>query len=133
MGKALACKASSLGFYFGLGGRGGGEIFLNINIAHSLSISSSHQPDRTKIILLKRTEIASDPSSKVIQSAYLLWKRCLISGPEVIKIFSWSTQLSMKFFRIINVNMPTIIGTLTLMIRKNSILCISELEKKLNF
>ena len=32
------------------------------------------------------------------------------SGPEVIKLFSCSTQLSMKFFSLINVKMPTIVG-----------------------
>ena len=33
---------------------------------------------------------------------------CLKSGPEVIKLFSSSTQLSMKIFLLINVKMPTI-------------------------
>ena len=33
-----------------------------------------------------------------------------ISGPEVIKLFSCSTQLSMKFILLINVKMPTIVG-----------------------
>ena len=37
------------------------------------------------------------------------------SGPEVIKLFSCSTQLSMKFFLLINVKMPTIVGILTFM------------------
>ena len=37
------------------------------------------------------------------------------SGPEVIKLFSCSTQLSMKFIMFINVKMPTIVGILTLM------------------
>ena len=36
------------------------------------------------------------------------------SGPEVIKLFSYSTQLSMKFILLINVKMPTIVGILTL-------------------
>ena len=56
-------------------------------------------------------------------------------GPEVIKLFSCSTQLSMKFFLLINVKMPTIVGILTFMSRKNSILGLSESEKKteLNF
>ena len=31
-------------------------------------------------------------------------------GPEVIKLFSCSTQMSMKFFLLINVKMPTIVG-----------------------
>ena len=33
-----------------------------------------------------------------------------ISGPEVIKLFSCSTQLSMKFSLQINMKMPTIVG-----------------------
>ena len=36
-------------------------------------------------------------------------------GLEVIKLFSCSTQLSMKFFLLINVKMPTIVGILTFM------------------
>ena len=44
------------------------------------------------------------------------------SGPEVIKLISSSTQLSIKFFLLINVKMPTVVGILTFMSRKNSIL-----------
>ena len=51
------------------------------------------------------------------------------SGPEVIKLFSCSTQLSMKFFLLIIVKMPTVVGILTVMSRKNIILCFSEPEK----
>ena len=50
-------------------------------------------------------------------------------GPEVIKLFPCSTQLSMTFFLLINVKMPTTVGILTLMSKKNSILRLSELEK----
>ena len=50
-------------------------------------------------------------------------------GSEVIKFFSCSTQLSIKFFLLINVKMPTIVGILTFMSRKNSILGLSEPEK----
>ena len=50
-------------------------------------------------------------------------------GPEVIKLFSCSTELNMKFFLFINVKMPTTVGILTLMSRKNSILGLSESEK----
>ena len=46
--------------------------------------------------------------------------------PEVIKLFSYSTQLSMKFFLLINVKMPTIVGILTSMSGKNNILGLSE-------
>ena len=34
-------------------------------------------------------------------------------GPEVIKLFSCSTQLSMKFILLLNVKMPTTVGILT--------------------
>ena len=36
------------------------------------------------------------------------------SGPEVIKLFSYSTQLSTKFILLINVKMPTDVGILTI-------------------
>ena len=51
------------------------------------------------------------------------------SGSEVKKIISCSTQLSMKFFLLINVKMPTSVGILTFISRKNSILGFSEPEK----
>ena len=54
-------------------------------------------------------------------------------GLKVIKLFSYSTQLSMNFFLLINVKMPTIVGILTFMSRKNSIIGLSESEKQLNF
>ena len=50
-------------------------------------------------------------------------------GPEVIKLFSCSAQLSMKFFLFINVKMPKIVGILTFMSGKNSILGLSEPKK----
>ena len=53
----------------------------------------------------------------------------LIPGPEVIRLFSCSTQLSMKFFLLTNVKMPTIVGILTFMSRKNSIQDLSGSEK----
>ena len=43
-----------------------------------------------------------------------------------MKLFSCSTQLSMKLFLLINVKMPTIVGILILMSGKNSILRLSE-------
>ena len=43
-------------------------------------------------------------------------------GPEVIKLFSCSTQLSRKFSPLINVKMPTIVGILTCISGKNNIL-----------
>ena len=49
--------------------------------------------------------------------------------PEVIKKFSCSTQLSRNFFLLINVKMPTIVGILTFMSGKNSLLGLSEPKK----
>ena len=40
-------------------------------------------------------------------------------GPEVIKLFPFSTQLSTKFVLLINVKMPTIVGILTFISRIN--------------
>ena len=40
--------------------------------------------------------------------------------PEVIKLFSCSTQLNTKFVLLINVKMPTIVGILTFISRINS-------------
>ena len=51
---------------------------------------------------------------------------CSEPGPEVLKLFSCSTQLSMNFFLLINVKMPTIVGIVTFMSGKNSILGLSE-------
>ena len=39
------------------------------------------------------------------------------------------TQLSIKFFLVVNVKMPTVVGITTFMSRKNSILGLSESEK----
>ena len=41
-------------------------------------------------------------------------------GPEVIKLFLCSTQLSMKFIMLINVKMPTIVGILIFISRINT-------------
>ena len=43
-------------------------------------------------------------------------------GPKVINFF----QLSMKFLLLINVKMPTLVGILTFMSRKNSLLSLSD-------
>ena len=50
-------------------------------------------------------------------------------GPEVITLFSCSTQLSMNFFLLINVKMPTIVDILTFMSEKNSSLGLSNPKK----
>ena len=51
-------------------------------------------------------------------------------GPEVIKLFSCSTQQSTKFILLINVKMPTIVGILTFVSMTNTT---SERLKARNF
>ena len=58
---------------------------------------------------------------------------CSNIRPQVYKPFSCSTQLRMKFFLLINVKMPTIVGIFTFMSGKNSILGLSEPKKSQNF
>ena len=46
----------------------------------------------------------------------LYWcSNILKTGPKVIKLFSCSAQLSLKFILLLNVKMPTIVGILTFM------------------
>ena len=53
--------------------------------------------------------------------------------PEVIIFFSYSTQLSMKFFLLINIKMPTIVGILMFISRKNFMVTFALQEKSLNW
>ena len=71
--------------------------------------------------------------SKINKVECVPCKRSDKPGPEVIKLFLCSAQLSMKFFLLINVQMPTIVGILILMSEKNSILGLSEPKKKAEF
>ena len=57
-------------------------------------------------------------------------KETVWAGPEVIKLFSCSTQLSAKFILLINVKMPTIVGILTFISMINTA---SERLKATNF
>ena len=52
------------------------------------------------------------------------------TGPEVIKLFSCSTQLRTKFILLINVKMSTIVGILTFISMINTT---SERLKAINF
>ena len=53
-------------------------------------------------------------------------------APEVIKLFSYSTHLSMTFFLLINIKMPTIVGILIFISKKNVMLSSDLQEKSLN-
>ena len=52
------------------------------------------------------------------------------TGPKVV--FSCSTQLSMKFFLLINIKMPTVVGILIFISRKNFMLSSALQEKSFN-
>ena len=64
--------------------------------------------------------------SFVMNSSVLRFRQIQKSGPEVIKKCSCSTVLSMKFFLLINVIIPTIVGIITFMSGKISIQDLSE-------
>ena len=72
--------------------------------------------------------------NKCSQSVWMwfMLRHVLKSGPEVIKLFSYSTQLSMKFFMLINIKMPTVVGILIFISRKNFMLSSALQEKSLN-
>ena len=80
-------------------------------------VSSNQQ----KPMLKKNKKNASQHSKKMRNV-----QEKIQSGPEVIKLFSCSTQLSMKFFPLTDVKMPTIVGILTCMSGKNNILGLTE-------
>ena len=61
-------------------------------------------------------------SSRQIEGQVYIIKYIIQSGPEVIKLFSCSTQLSMKFSLLINMKMPTIVGIFIFMSRENFML-----------
>ena len=56
-----------------------------------------------------------------------------IPGPDVIKLFSCSAQLRLKFILLINVKMPTIVGILTFISRINYYFLSFEPEFSTNF
>ena len=64
----------------------------------------------------------------VLIKCYPVMLFCVIRyiGPEVIKLFSCSTQLSMKFSLQINMKMPTIVGSA--MVSKKEIAIASNLR-----
>ena len=63
----------------------------------------------------------------------MLKKGVLNTGPKVIKRFSCSAQLRLKFILLINVKMPTIVGILTFISRINYWFLSFEPEFSTNF
>ena len=47
-------------------------------------------------------------------------ENCIYPGPEVLKLFAYKSQLSIKFILLVNVKMPTIVGILTFISRINT-------------
>ena len=78
------------------------------------------------LISFNETGLVKTGCVKPQTSVFKISPLCMKSGPEVIKLFSCSTQLSMKFSPLINVKMPTIVGILTYMSGKNNILGLTE-------
>ena len=83
----------------------------------------------TIIVSQCHNAVISPKGENGMLSVKALIRPLCLSGPEVIKLFSYSTQLSMEFFQLINVKMPTIVGISTFMSGKNSIVDLSEPEK----
>ena len=52
-------------------------------------------------------------TASLLKLIHLVTAQHIFPGPEVIKLFPCSTQLSAKFILLINVKMPTIVGILT--------------------
>ena len=82
-------------------------------------------------LLISRTHNIStlDHQSNILHPNALYYHNYIAvqSGPEVIKLFSCSTQLSMKFSLLINMKMPTIFGIFIFINRENFMLsCISQ-------
>ena len=48
-----------------------------------------------------------------MQTVSLTWSNIATTGPEIIQLFSCSTQLNTKFILLINVKRPTLVGILT--------------------
>ena len=68
-----------------------------------------------------------------IHMCLYVFNLCSLSGLEVIKLFPFSTQLSMKFILLINVKMPTIVGILTFICMINTTSEVLKQEKYLFF
>ena len=80
-----------------------------------------------------RSFFALQPSVIFWQFQTIRFVLIMIPGSEVIKLGSCWTQLSMKFFLLINVKTPTTVGILTFMNRKKYHSRLIWAWKKLNF
>ena len=90
-------------------------------------------PEQERQLLLLAQGSGSDIPVPFTLFLVFILKELLHQALGVIKQFSCSTQPSMKFFLLINVKMPTIVGILIFIRRKNSFLSLSEPENKPEF
>ena len=56
------------------------------------------------------TRINNEKDFKIKFQVIFVFYRTIFSGPKVIKLFTYSTQLSTSFIRLTNVKMPTILA-----------------------
>ena len=100
----------------------------SLNLACDREFLTTIWPNRNLIAALKHIRLVDllpfqsrkttfVPSCLLSCTPLLFW-----SGPEVIKHFSCSTQLSMKFSLIINMKMPIIVGIFIFISRENFML-----------
>ena len=77
---------------------------------------------------LSKQYVCVDPNQAVHdkQNDQHLHYLLFIFWPLVYNKLACSTQMSMKFFLLINVKMPTIVGISTFLSRKNNIIGLSE-------
>ena len=94
----------------------------------------------TNLEIIQLTDFLTNILNWAISCHYIGQAKWIIScwylfthtGPKVIKLFSCSTQMSKNFIPLINVKMPTMVGILTFMSEKNSILGLYELKKRIS-
>ena len=100
---------------------------LSKNINPSLVLVQSRKtcPFITERLLMGRKE-----SNEQTNEPLFILSKTTTTGFKIIKLFSCSTELSMKFILLVNVKMPTIVGILTFTSRINST---SESLKVINF
>ena len=94
--------------------------------------ADKHEPD--KVSPFSSLAIQSSPIHKVVYKQVMLVTRISLSlffidhRSEIIKPFSCSTQLSMKFILLINIKMPTTVGILIFISKINFVL--SSVQQK---
>ena len=84
------------------------------NLCFGSKIRKIRIPLQTPVFPYKNISVLS-----LFKGVYMYIARTCYPGPEVIKLFSCSAQLRLKFILLRNVKMPTIVGILTFISRIN--------------